>query len=540
MPRPGAATTARPTAVLIVLLLAMSLLATSPATAQEDDYQDPSEPYREESSFAAAPSPRLSLADGTFGAVPHLRAAGDTRFSTAVEVSRTGWPNGASDVVIAPAETFHAALAAASLAGATRAPLLLATSAGLDSGTLAELQRLSPTTIHLVGDVADGVAEQAADVADEVLLVEGANVHEVSAQAGRAAIEAGGDGTTMVVASAASFADSLASSALAAALRAPLILVGVEGMADWVGARAREFGSTTTLVVGGESVIPESVVAQAPGVVRLSGATRWGTNVAVANHLRATGLDGPPVLVSGTSFADGLTGGVLAALSHRAPLLLTDAGLPDELAAWLANDRPEWLRVVGGEAAVPALVACQLSAGDTRAFLCVEEELLRQGYNPGTVDGNVDHQTVWMTYAFQKVAQMPVTGDFGEAEYAAMLTNPRIAPRAGDFEPDRVEVYIGRQLVLVVRDGEVVRQFHTSTGKSSTPTVRGVWRVYEKRNYRQANHMYRPVFFYRGYAFHGYPSIPLYPASHGCARMYDHDMDVLWDYLYLNEQIVTY
>lgn len=525
--------------IVVVLMLAMGMLAGAPASAQEE-YHDPTEPPRDAASFDAAPSPRLSLADGTFGAVPHLRTAGDSRYATAVEASRAGWPSGAGTVVIAPGDTFQDALSASSLAGATRAPLLLATASGLDTGTLAELERLAPTTVHLVGDLADTVATQAGTVTDEVVVVAGHNVHETSAEAGRAAIEAGGDGGTLVVASAASFADSLTSSALAAGLKAPLLLVGVEGMADWVGARAREFGTSTTLVVGGTSVIPDQVVAQAPGVVRLAGSTRYETMTAVADHLRAAGFDGPPVLASGASFADGLAGGVLAALSHRAPLLLTDVGLSDTLVSWLTADQPEWVRIMGGPAAVSPLAACQLQAGDTRAFLCVEEELLAQGYNVGTVDGQVDHQTVWMTYAFQKVAGLPVTGDFGEAEFAAMLTRPRIAPAEGDYEPDRVEVNIGEQLVLVVRDGEVVRQFHTSTGKPSTPTVRGVWRVYEKRNYRQANHMYRPVFFYRGYAFHGYPSVPLYPASHGCARMYDHDMDVLWDYLYMGEQIVTY
>jgi len=94
--------------------------------------------------------------------------------------------------------------------------------------------------------------------------------------------------------------------------------------------------------------------------------------------------------------------------------------------------------------------------------------------------------------------------------------------------------------VLVIRGGEVAHILHTSTGKRSTPTVGGVFTVYERRNVRQANHLYRPVFFHRGYAFHGYPEIPTYPASHGCARMFDGDMDFLWPFLPMGQRIASY
>jgi lipoprotein-anchoring transpeptidase ErfK/SrfK len=28
-----------------------------------------------------------------------------------------------------------------------------------------------------------------------------------------------------------------------------------------------------------------------------------------------------------------------------------------------------------------------------------------------------------------------------------------------------------------------------------------------------------PMYFLRGFAIHGYPSVPAYPASHGCVRI---------------------
>ncbi|WP_216826355.1 cell wall-binding repeat-containing protein [Euzebya pacifica] len=524
--------------VITVMAMVCSLLA-APASAQES--ADPTEPDRPASSFAAYPGPSVSLSGISFDAVPVDRVAGATRYGTAVEASQRGWPEGARHVIVAPGETWNEALPAASLAGVLRAPMLLAGPAGLDADTVAELERLAPETITVVGTLPDSVADAANEVADEVTTIVAQDVHATSAALARAADEAGA-ADTLIVASALSFADSLSASALATGLRMPLVLVGTEGFDGWVRDQRDALDADDVIVIGGEAVVPDAVVAQVDNVTRLAGSNRYGTALAVANHLRASGLDGPPVVASGTTFADGLTGGVLAGISNRAPLLLTDPmSIPDEVAQWLAADGTEWVRVMGGDAAVSTVVQCQLGQGNTRSFYCVEEELTRMGYHVGPVDGQPDAQTVWMTFAMQSVNGMANTGDFGEAEFLAMLDRAWLEPRRPDLEPDHMEIDIGRQLVLVVRDGRVQHVVHTSTGKSSTPTVIGTWRVYEMRNYRQTrNNMYRPVFFHRGYAFHGYPSVPTYAASAGCARVYDGDMDFLWEFLYIGEQVTTY
>ena len=41
--------------------------------------------------------------------------------------------------------------------------------------------------------------------------------------------------------------------------------------------------------------------------------------------------------------------------------------------------------------------------------------------------------------------------------------------------------------------------------------------------------LWRPKYFNGGIAIHGSPSIPGQPASHGCARLHDAAMDLLWD-----------
>ena len=58
-----------------------------------------------------------------------------------------------------------------------------------------------------------------------------------------------------------------------------------------------------------------------------------------------------------------------------------------------------------------------------------------------------------------------------------------------------------------------------SSGKPSTPTVIGRFRVYSKTPGTNAEGMVDSNYFIRGYAIHGYAEVPTYAASHGCLRV---------------------
>ena len=58
-----------------------------------------------------------------------------------------------------------------------------------------------------------------------------------------------------------------------------------------------------------------------------------------------------------------------------------------------------------------------------------------------------------------------------------------------------------------------------SSGKPSTPTVIGRFRVYEKTPGVNTEGMVDSNYFIRGYAIHGYAEVPTYAASHGCLRV---------------------
>jgi hypothetical protein len=116
--------------------------------------------------------------------------------------------------------------------------------------------------------------------------------------------------------------------------------------------------------------------------------------------------------------------------------------------------------------------------------------------------------------AFQKLTGLPRTGLADDALWRRLLVGRIPAPR---FPGDHVEVDKARQILFVVRNSHVSLIVPTSTGATGNTPV-GEWRVYRKVvGYDWV--LYYPSYFLRGFAVHGYPDVPPYPASHGCARI---------------------
>lgn len=102
----------------------------------------------------------------------------------------------------------------------------------------------------------------------------------------------------------------------------------------------------------------------------------------------------------------------------------------------------------------------------------------------------------------------------------------RVLADKGAFEPKyprearHVEADLSRQvLALVNRRGKVHRVYHMSSGAPATPTVLGRFKTYRKSPGTNAKGMVHSSYFIRGYAIHGYASVPPYSASHGCLRV---------------------
>jgi hypothetical protein len=82
-----------------------------------------------------------------------------------------------------------------------------------------------------------------------------------------------------------------------------------------------------------------------------------------------------------------------------------------------------------------------------------------------------------------------------------------------------VEADLSRQVLALIDGDEVRRIYHTSSGKPSTPTVRGRFKIYRKEFGTNSEGMVDASYFIGGYAIHGYVEVPVFNASHGCLRV---------------------
>jgi N-acetylmuramoyl-L-alanine amidase len=149
------------------------------------------------------------------------------------------------------------------------------------------------------------------------------------------------------------------------------------------------------------------------------------------------------------------------------------------------------------------------------AVLALKQRLWQLRYALPGVDAGFGYKTYEAVMAFQKVHWMPRTGRVDEAFWRALWRTSVPRPRVrGD---DYLEVDKSRQLVMEVRSGEVERVIHASTGATGNTPV-GTWHVY-REVFGWDWVLYHPMYFLRGFAIHGYPSVPPWPASHGCVRV---------------------
>jgi hypothetical protein len=103
-----------------------------------------------------------------------------------------------------------------------------------------------------------------------------------------------------------------------------------------------------------------------------------------------------------------------------------------------------------------------------------------------------------------------------------------------------VEGDLGHQLLAEINGSTVDRIYPISSGKPSTPTVLGRFRVYLRDPGYLPDGMYYSSFFTGGYAIHGFDPAPDYPASHGCMRLPISDAISVYDWVAMGDPVDVY
>ena len=193
----------------------------------------------------------------------------------------------------------------------------------------------------------------------------------------------------------------------------------------------------------------------------------------------------------------------------------------DELAPMLQR---AFLERVATRTAYPAAVDPvdaypKLSRGSSGPLvLLLESRLAALHYPCGTVDGKYDYRTRDAVLAFAKYERLKRTGVVADQTWTHLFAARAPTPvhlKSGR----RIEVDLTRQVLMMIVDNKVIMTLHVSTGKYGTPT--GEWHIRTRtKGWRPTSlgPIWSPSYFMAKNAIHGYPSVPTYPASHGCVR----------------------
>lgn len=183
--------------------------------------------------------------------------------------------------------------------------------------------------------------------------------------------------------------------------------------------------------------------------------------------------------------------------------------------------------------------APDLSFGSRGALLDRFQKGLRALKYPAPRSGVYDAATGRAVMAFRKLNGLTRT----EAPNASIIRDVLAGrggykvrhPKAGHH----VEADLSRQILVLVNGNKVVRIEPTSSGKPSTPTVRGTYRFYMKTPGTNSHQMVYSSYFIRGYAIHGYADVPSYNASHGCLRIPIPDAVYVYNWVNIGDAIIV-
>jgi N-acetylmuramoyl-L-alanine amidase len=125
-------------------------------------------------------------------------------------------------------------------------------------------------------------------------------------------------------------------------------------------------------------------------------------------------------------------------------------------------------------------------------------------------------------YAFEKVQGLPRTGAV-DAAFWGRLSNPRLPTPRYRAPASHIEIDKAHQVLYIVRGSHVTLIVPVSTaGIAGRFTPTGRFAIYRKVlgfDPSPLGTLFDPMYFTDGYAIHGNPSVPPYPASHGCVRV---------------------
>ena len=308
---------------------------------------------------------------------------GADHYLTAVRTSKRSFKK-ADTVVVASGENQADALVAASLAGASDAPLLLVGPKKLHAEVAAEIRRLGAREILIVGShaaVSPQVGEELKRIAPVGRLtgVDRFQTAQVVAKETVRRLEANPekdyDGSVLIV-SANRPEDALAATPLAASKGWPLLFSGRDDLTPATRATIRGKGLTRAVILGSGSAVRPNVAAElakltGSPVERLGGSDPYAASAAIAAYAAKNGHDMKnAAIVTNASHTDAIAAGVAQGADGSVLLVTRRDQLSTPVSRTLGEKAKGMgkVRVIGGtmQGQVRDAIVKKLSAKDAK------------------------------------------------------------------------------------------------------------------------------------------------------------------------------
>lgn len=288
---------------------------------------------------------------------PIERIYGVDRYDTAVKISQKGWATSDSAVLSAGMnENLVDALTAAPFARQKNAPILLTPGTTLDQKTENELIRLGVQTVYItsgLGVIKPAVIDRLKSLGITVVSLGGKDRYETSINIAKQLNQT----DTIVIATGQSNADALSIAPIAAAYGYPILLSAKDSMPSNLTNYISSIRGNIkrTYVIGGKSVLSDTIFYSFPVPLRLSGVDRYATNLEVLKTFTDYYNYRNTYIVSGDNahLVDALTLAPLAA-KEASPVVMTKDVLSEETRNYFLTQLSPNLKVIGGEKTLPS------------------------------------------------------------------------------------------------------------------------------------------------------------------------------------------
>ncbi len=483
------------------------------------------------------------------------RVSGATRYETAVAAARL-LPD-ASMAFVASGASFPDALAAASPAARDGMPILLTSKDVLEPGVRSYLQSQGITQVFIAGGeavVGNAVRDAIRDLGISVVRLAGANRYETAQRVAERFY--GTTLTSVALTSGLSFPDGLAGGPHAAAEGLPVLLTPPTHLADGLRTIARSRPMERIVVLGGEAAVHDRVLGDyrraevdrgGPALLRTNLEENmelssfetiefeFDRELDVANSTVYVTVEGHEVF------------GTVAPGDFTSTLVFSSETVPLRLEAGAAYPVAVVVRATEGGRTHHHRIELSyrrqdIGLGDFgHTVRDYQERLLALGYWIDEADGVYGRLTSQAIMAFQKAEGLSPSGNIDAATRERLKVAARQEPR--HFTSGRsLEIDLNRQIMMFVDRGHVEWVMNTSTGngeyyyvdgqkRGPALTPRGTFRVERQIDGMRESDLgklWRPKYFYGGFALHGSTSVPNYAASHGCTRLTYPAMDFVW------------